>query len=113
MKPFKNLIEFINYCEEVCSMDEQDDDFFLLTILASVSTITKERILEDLNKCLTVYYGWLKNAVDEEMFSSAAQIVQAKQCELEHFIKLANVVIKEDITKDVIALDKLLNETYL
>lgn len=113
MKHFKTLTEFITYCEDVCSMDENNDEFFLLTILANVSTVTKERILEDLNKCLTVYYEWLKLAINEEMYLNAAQIVLAKQCELEHFITLSNVVIREDITEDVIALDLLLNETYL
>jgi hypothetical protein len=113
---FKNLIEFISYCEEVCDSIEDSEELFILSTIASASYINLERLIEDANITLNQYYHWLKEAIKEEMYMSAAQIVTAKQCEIEHYLQLANNVIPQDITEfkyAIIELDLQLNNQYL
>ena len=114
---FKTLIEFISYCEEVCdNIDDQDEDFILLSTIASAQYINCERLLEDAAITLNAYYYWLKEAVTQEMYYNAAQIVTAKNCEIEHYIQLAQVVIPEEFVQfkySIIELDTQINNKYL
>lgn len=109
MKKFDNLLQFITYCE---SVEEDNNDLFLISMLAS--HLTKEEFLNEVFRCLDVYYFWLKQAIKEEMYYMAAQIVTAKQCEIEHYILLAQAVIREeDIKQDIINIDIELNNKIL
>lgn len=113
---FKNLLEFISYCEEVCENIEDTQDLFILSTIASASYVNLERLLEDAAITLNLYYHWLQIAIEQEMYMCAAQIVTAKQCEIEHYIQLANNVIPEDKEQfkyAIIELDAQLNNQYL
>lgn len=115
MKAFKNLTNFLKYCEEVCSYDDSDEDeFVILAALAEASYLTPEKLIEDVEITLHVYYKFLSQAVSEEMYMCAAQIVDAKQCEIEHYIRLANNILPLDNLKEsIINVDKELNQQYL
>ena len=113
---FRNLLEFISYCEEVCENIEDTQDLFILSTIATASYVNIERLLEDAATSLNLYYHWLQIAIEQEMYMCAAQIVTAKQCEIEHYIQLANNVIpedKEEFKNQIIALDIILNDQYL
>jgi hypothetical protein len=114
---FKTLLEFVKYCEEVCdNIDDQDEDFFLLSTIAAATHINLERLLEDAAITLDAYYYWLLEAVQQEMYLCAAQIVTAKNCEIDHYIQLANTVIPEDSAQfkyGIIELDTQINNKYL
>jgi len=114
---FKTLLEFVKYCEEVCdNIEDQDDDFFLLSTVAAASHINLERLVEDAAITLNAYYYWLCEAVQKEMYMCAAQIVTAKNCEIDHYIQLAQTVIPEDIIQfkyRIIELDTQINNKYL
>lgn len=115
MKAFKNLTNFLKYCEQVCSYDDSDEDeFIILSALAEASYLTPEKLIEDVEITLHVYYKFLVQAITEEMYMCAAQIVDAKQCEIEHYIRLANSVLPlDDLKEAIINTDKELNQQYL
>lgn len=115
MKAFKNLTNFLKYCEEVCSYSDNDDDeFIILAALAEASYLTPEKLIEDVEITLHVYYTFLVQSIQEEMYMCAAQIVEAKQCEIEHYINLGNSVLPLDNLKEsIINVDKKLNQQYL
>lgn len=115
MKAFKNLTNFLKYCEQVCSYDDSDEDeFVILSALAQTSYLTPEKLIEDVEITLHVYYNFLVQSIKEEMYMCAAQIVDAKQCEIEHYIRLAKTIIPEDDLKEaIINTDKELNQQYL
>lgn len=108
MQHFDNLLEFVAYCETVT---EDTNDLFLISALAA--HLTKEDLLDDVYRCLDVYYFWLKEAINQELYYMAAQIVTAKQAEIEHYIELANAVLKQDIKQDIIQIDTKLNKERL
>lgn len=109
MKSFDNLLEFVAYCE---SVEEDNNDLFLITMLAA--HLRKDDFLNEVFRCLDVYYFWLKVAINQELYYLAAQIVTAKQYEIEHYIILAQAVLKEeDIKKDIINIDTELNKEIL
>jgi hypothetical protein len=113
---YKNLIEFVNYCEEVCDNITDTEELTIIAAIANANCITLERLIEDAATTLNVYYHWLKEAIKQELFYLAAQIVTAKQCEIEHYIQLANNVIpedKEEFKYAIIELDLQLNTKYL
>jgi hypothetical protein len=108
MQHFDNLLQFVAYCETVT---EDTNDLFLISALAA--HLTKEDLIDDVNRCLEVYYFWLKEAINQELYYMAAQIVTAKTEEINHYIKLANAVLKQDIKADIIQVDAKLNKERL
>jgi hypothetical protein len=115
MKAFKNLTNFIKYCEQVCNYDDSDEDeFVILAALAQASYLTPEKLIEDVEITLHVYYKFLEEAIDQELYYMAAVIVTAKNCEIEHYINLSNNVLPLDELKEsIIQVDKELNQQYL
>ncbi len=116
MKSYSNLLEFLAYCEEVCENIEDTQELQILATIASANYVSLQRLIEDAAISLNVYYFWLAEAIKQEMFMCAAQIVHAKQCEIEHYIELANNVIpqdKEEFKYSIIELDSQLNTKYL
>lgn len=114
---FKTLLEFVKYCEEVCdNTEKQDDGFFLLATIAGASHLNAERLLEDAAISIDAYYYWLVQAVREEMYMCAAQIITAKNCEINHYIELAETIIPEELEEfkyGIIELDTQINDKYL
>lgn len=108
MKKFKDLYQFVEYCEEI---NNDTEGFFLLSLVASTST--KEELLEDATKTLTEYYKWLKEAIDEELFNMASIIHKALENEKVHYMELGRCVLKASISKDIKRLDTELKERYL
>lgn len=109
MQHFDNLLEFIAYCE---SVEEDNNDLFLISMLAA--HLTKQEFLNEVFRCLDVYYFWIKEAINQELYYLAAQIVTAKQYEIDHYILLAQAVIREeDIKQDIINIDTQLNTERL
>jgi len=108
MKTFKNLLDFVGYCEMVL---EDSNDLFIIAMIAS--HLTEEEMLVEVEVCLEVYYFWLKQAIASELYLLAGCIVNAKESEIEHYFNLASAVLKKNINKEIIEIDKKLNKKHL
>jgi hypothetical protein len=118
MQTFKNLYEFIGHCEEVIeeAKEVNENDFALLAVMAQANYMNPERLINDARITLSVYYDFLKESIEEEMFDFAVLIVDAKNIEIEHYIHLAKTIMPDDakhFKKQIIALDLILNDHYL
>jgi hypothetical protein len=108
MKDISNLHDFVDYCESVnCDSNE----LFLLSILAS--QLTKEELMEDITECLTIYYKWLKESINEELYDFSQIINEAREAEITHYNQLAFAILKKNIIKDIRSIDNELKNTYL
>ena len=109
MEEIKNLYDFVKYCE---SVGEENNDMFLISIFAA--NLTKEELLQDIRKCLTIYYKWLKVAVDSEYYLMADKIWTAKDYEIKHYCTLGKMINKKSINqKIIIEIDEELKQEYL
>ena len=118
MQTFKNLYDFIEHCEDVIleSQEEDKEEFAILAVMANANYMNLERLLNDAKITLNFYYSYLEESVKEELFNFAVLIVQAKNIEIQHYIKLAKTIIPEetdDFKNQIIALDIILNDQYL
>lgn len=104
MKKFKQITDFIKYCENINENNDENPEFFLISILAA--SLTKEELLNDAEEALNEYYKWLKVSIDTESYYSAGCIFSAKEAEMAHYTDLGKAVLKKTIKKDIIALDK-------
>ena len=105
---FKNLLEFISYCETVT---EETNDIWLLSILAASST--QQEFLNDTKKSLEVYHKFLYEAVDEEMYLNAGCIYQAMQFEIDHYKELGRAIFKKSVSKEINAICEALKNKYI
>jgi len=108
MQKIRNLYDFVNYCEGI---NEDNNDFFLISLLTA--TINQEELLADVRESLTVYYKWLKEAVDGEFFLFAETINKAHKAEIDHYIKLSKSMYKNSLKKEIKAIDEELKAKYL
>ena len=108
MEEIKNLYDFVKYCE---SVGEENNDMFLISILAA--NLSKEELLQDIRKCLTIYYKWLQEAVEKEFYIMADKIWTAKGYEIKHYCTLGKIVTKKSIKADIQAIDEELRQQYL
>lgn len=108
MKNITTLTDFIKYCESVI---EDSNELFLLSILAA--NLTKEELLIDVEKCLKIYYKWLKKAEQAEAFHLCAIIWKAHGQEITHYNQLGKAVLKKSIAKDIKAIDNKLKEKHV
>ena len=108
MQKFTNLKQFNSYCKEV---EEADNDLFLLSGLAF--QMSKDELLDDIYNCLSVYYFWLQQSINEEKYEIAGQIVTSKNVEIEWYIEFTYAILKNNIKNEIIGIDNYLNDLYL
>lgn len=105
MKQFRQLTDFVKYCEQINEKQEESAKFLLVSIFAF--SYNKEELLEDIQEALEQYYKWLKVAIDGEHYLLAGCIQSAKEAEIDHYVDLAKQSLKLNIKKDIKTIDKV------
>lgn len=108
MKNFKTLYDFHKYCEDV---NEDSNDFFMIALCTS--TISEQELLDDVSECLTIYYKYLKEAVDGEFYKMAHDINLAVKAEVAHYTRLGKALYKKSMKKQINAIGEEIKQKYL
>ena len=109
MKEISNLYDFVKYAETVI---EDSNDFFLLSYITA-SNLSEQELLDDVNDALTIYYGWLAEAVKLEFYMMADTITRALREEIKHYDSLGKLVVKKSLINEINAIDNDLRNQYL
>lgn len=103
-----NLYDFTKYCETVL---EDSNDLFVLELLGS--RLNPTELLQDMANALGIYYMYLNEAIEEEMYLVADLINKAKEAEKTHYRTLIEAILKEDYSVDINKIDNKLAALYL
>ena len=109
MKDITNLYDFVKYCETVI---EDSNDFFLLTYITAAN-LSEEELLDDVKDALSIYYGWMSQAVGLEFYLMADTISKALREEIKHYDSLSKLVVKKSLIIEINAIDNDLRNQYL
>jgi hypothetical protein len=107
MQNFKNINEFIKYCKDVQS---DENDLFLLSGLAS--QLTEDELLDDMFECIKTYYIYLVECIRQERYEDCMQIIAGKNAEIKWYITLSQALHHEN-KEDILAMDVYLNDKFL
>jgi hypothetical protein len=109
MKEINNLYDFVKYAETVI---EDSNDFFLLTYITAAN-LSEEELLDDVKDALSIYYGWMSQAIGLEFYLMADTITRALREEIKHYDSLSKLVVKKSLINEINAIDDSLKDKYL
>ena len=113
IKKIKNLTDFITYCEQISEVEEGDSNDENWTAYALVLDLSHKDILDDITHTLDIYYSWLSQAQEKEMFISCTTIYEAISIENKHYNNLGIEILGYSMKGEIDEINTNLKSKYL
>ena len=109
MKKFRDLNDFVTYCE---SVNNRSNDFYLLSSLIQL-TANEDELMYDIYECLEEYYFFLRQAVDAELYLLCGIIFSASEVEIAEYKQVCKQILGKSYAKTIDHINLKLKEKFL
>lgn len=110
---FTDLYDFITHCEDLIEMetDTEDNDEWLIFALAA--QLTEDELLDDMDATFDIYYEYLKEAQDAELFLICVIISKTIVIEQNHYATLTKQVLGKSLKTKIRLINEVKKIKYL